>query len=265
MPTSKDGHFYFSWFPTIYAAATQHLSLAEDGAYRRLLDHYMTTKQPLPDNDASLARIAGVGKAEWDAVKNAVKTYFKPSINPAGYLHHTFCEQELGLHTARMDKAKNNGKKGGRPKSLISNENKPLGFENETQQKAEHNITEHNIRDRANALPLVESDKKTQIHDLPDWLPKDDWQAFKEMRKAIKKPMTERAEQMLIKKLQAMKSSPSLILQQSIINCWQDIYELKGTNETHQRTSGGSYPTGGGSYGRKEPFKRNVETIGGKK
>lgn len=36
-------------------------------------------------------------------------------------------------------------------------------------------------------------------------------------------------------------------------------------NETHQRTGGGSYPSGGGSYGRKEPFKRNVEVIGGKK
>lgn len=112
----------------------------------------------------------------------------------------------------------------------------------------------------------TETDRRVdEKPELPDWLPKDDWQAFKEMRKTIKKPMTGRAEQMIIKKLQAMKSGASQILQQSIINCWQDIYELKGSNETHQRASNAGYQSGGGSYGRKEPYKRNVETIGGKK
>jgi uncharacterized protein YdaU (DUF1376 family) len=34
MPRDKTGHFYFAWFPTIYQQDTQHLSLAECGAYR---------------------------------------------------------------------------------------------------------------------------------------------------------------------------------------------------------------------------------------
>lgn len=61
----------------------------------------------------------------------------------------------------------------------------------------------------------------------PDWLPMEDWFAFIEMRKSIGKTMTERAEQMIIKKLPSFKGSPSAVLQQSIINNWQDVFELR--------------------------------------
>jgi hypothetical protein len=47
------------------------------------------------------------------------------------------------------------------------------------------------------------------------------------MRKAIKKPMTDRAAQMIIKKLTTMRGKPSQVLQQSIINNWQDVFELR--------------------------------------
>lgn len=71
-----------------------------------------------------------------------------------------------------------------------------------------------------------EADKEA-IFALPDWLPLEDWQGFIEMRKAIKKPMTDRAVQMIINKLSKMKGTPSAILQQSIINNWQDVFELR--------------------------------------
>jgi uncharacterized protein YdaU (DUF1376 family) len=61
MPRDKTGHFYFSWYPTIYQQDNQHLTLAEDGAYRRLLDYYMLTRAPLPSDDRALSRIVGVG------------------------------------------------------------------------------------------------------------------------------------------------------------------------------------------------------------
>ncbi len=65
------------------------------------------------------------------------------------------------------------------------------------------------------------------VNIFPDWLPLEDWHAFVEMRKAIKKPMTDRAAQMIIKKIASFKGSPSAILQQSIINNWQDVFELR--------------------------------------
>lgn len=61
---------------------------------------------------------------------------------------------------------------------------------------------------------------------------------FIEMRKTIKKPMTERAVKILINKLP--KLSPAIdtqikILEQSIINNWTDIYPVK--NEIKQQDS----------------------------
>lgn len=112
MPRDKTGHFYYEWYPSIYQADTQHLTLAEDGAYRRLIDHYMTTKAPLPNDDRALARIIGIGLTEWESIKNPVITYFKPT---GLFLHHNFCDEVLSRHASRINKSQNNGKNGGRP------------------------------------------------------------------------------------------------------------------------------------------------------
>jgi len=53
---------------------------------------------------------------------------------------------------------------------------------------------------------------------------------FIKMRKLIKKPMTDRAIKMLITKLDKLadtEESKIAILEQSILNSWQDVYELK--------------------------------------
>jgi hypothetical protein len=53
---------------------------------------------------------------------------------------------------------------------------------------------------------------------------------FLEMRKKIKKPMTERAKELLLKKLGGLAETEDAkvaILEQSIVNGWQDIYPLK--------------------------------------
>ena len=163
MPRDKIGHFYYSWYPTIYQADTQALTLAEDGAYRRLIDHYMLTRAPLLDDDRALARIIGIGIDEWDSIKNRIKTYFKPSGNPAGYLMHDFCEEALAVHNSRIDKARNNGKKGGRPKSLNIKENNPAGSESLTQRKA---ITEHNITEQKEKDDVVNDAPFTKIYDF---------------------------------------------------------------------------------------------------
>lgn len=57
------------------------------------------------------------------------------------------------------------------------------------------------------------------------------WDAFVEMRKKIKKPLTERAETMIWNKLNELaKDNPvkqAEILNQSTMHCWQTVYPLK--------------------------------------
>lgn len=61
---------------------------------------------------------------------------------------------------------------------------------------------------------------------------------FKNMRKNIKKPMTERAEKILLTKLKKLTGENNeelaiKILEQSILNNWQDIYPLKEENNAN--------------------------------
>lgn len=79
--------------------------------------------------------------------------------------------------------------------------------------------TNNNVNNKNNA---------NNIEDLPKWLPIDDWVAFKEMRQEIKKPMSQLAESRMIKKLDRLRNDgydPSRLLDRSMINKWQDVFE----------------------------------------
>lgn len=65
---------------------------------------------------------------------------------------------------------------------------------------------------------------------LPDWIREEVWKAYEEMRKKIRKPMTERARDLIIKKLHDMKQSgqdANAVLEQSVIGSWTNIYPIK--------------------------------------
>ena len=64
----------------------------------------------------------------------------------------------------------------------------------------------------------------------PEWIPLEAWYAFLEMRKNIKKPPTEKAVELLLAKLKKFKDAGQdvqAILEKSITNNWQDVYEIK--------------------------------------
>lgn len=72
--------------------------------------------------------------------------------------------------------------------------------------------------------------KKTIEFELPGWIPEDAWHGYIEMRKEIKKPPTDYAVTLLLKKLSAFKEKGhelEAVLEQSIINNWVDVYPPK--------------------------------------
>lgn len=83
---------WFPWYPALYRADTLDLTLEQDGAYRRLIDHYMETRLPLPDNDNSLARIVGISINDFQAIAEQVRSKFNAT---AGELHSKRCDIEL--------------------------------------------------------------------------------------------------------------------------------------------------------------------------
>ena len=64
----------------------------------------------------------------------------------------------------------------------------------------------------------------------PDWIPMESWKAYEAMRAKIRKPMTDRARELTVKKLAGLKEQgqdPAAVLDQSIECSWTTIYPLK--------------------------------------
>ncbi|MDS1141731.1 hypothetical protein RE432_14920 [Pusillimonas sp. SM2304] len=64
----------------------------------------------------------------------------------------------------------------------------------------------------------------------PDWIPADLWAGFEEVRKKRKKPMTDKARQMAVNKLAALRAGgndPKAVMEQTILHAWDTFYPLK--------------------------------------
>lgn len=65
--------------------------------------------------------------------------------------------------------------------------------------------------------------------DLPDWIPAEAWAGYVEMRKKIRKPMTDRAIQLAINTLDKMRQQGqdvAAVLDQSTLNSWQGLFPV---------------------------------------
>jgi len=77
---------------------------------------------------------------------------------------------------------------------------------------------------------------------LPEWIVKETWDDFLEMRKDKKSTPTPRAQELIIKELEKFRAAgdnPNEVLNQSIMNGWKGVFPLKeaksGTNRQSSR------------------------------
>jgi len=106
------------WYPFFvldYRRDTRHLDLEHDGAYRRLLDEYMLTREPLPNDDAALARIVGIPTTEWHRLAPVVRRFFRARNDR---LFHKRCDREIRAQNERNNRNKKRASKGGTAKAL---------------------------------------------------------------------------------------------------------------------------------------------------
>lgn len=105
---------YAEIYPGDYLRDTAGLSLAEHGAYLKLMLAYYSSETPLPADISKLNRICGAQTAsERQAVANVADQYFP--IDQDGTRHNGRCDREIGKARVRIEIAKANGAKGGRP------------------------------------------------------------------------------------------------------------------------------------------------------
>lgn len=106
---------YFELYPGDYLRDTGRLTMLDHGAYLRLLLEYYATEQPLPAAYDELYTIAGAVKsADKAAVRKVADRYFP--IGDDGLRHNGKADEEIEKAQVRITAARENGKRGGRPK-----------------------------------------------------------------------------------------------------------------------------------------------------
>lgn len=88
------------------------------------------------------------------------------------------------------------------------------------------------IKDEANASSKARVSKRNGFA-LPDWVPAEAWAGYEQMRCKARKPMTDRARALALTKLQELAASghpPGEVLDQSTLNNWQGLFEIKERN-----------------------------------
>lgn len=115
------------------------------------------------------------------------------------------------------------------------NEFQVVGLPSGTESGTQSGTTAGQQRDKEEAfkhlIVVVDNapDKKPASK-IPEWVDRDAWAGFVEMRQRIRKPMTSRAAQMIVHKLEQMANQghdPTAVLDQSVRNSWQDVFPLK--------------------------------------
>ena len=192
-----------------YASHTRHLSPIEDIAYRRLLDLYYLHERPLNSGLTSVARQINLREYESE-VKSVLEEFF--TLTDDGWIN-VRADKEIAHFRGKIEQASRAGR--------ASAERRSNARSTDVQPTNNHKpITNNQIKERNPIVPA----------ELPDWLNKTDWNDFVEMRKKLKKPMTDRAVKLMISKLETMKNkgiNTSEVLQKSILANWSDVYEPK--------------------------------------
>jgi len=107
------------------------------------------------------------------------------------------------------------------------------GIVNETTDETTDETTERQQMEQQKDIykNVKEGIKKVkEVTPLPPFIKGDLWNDYLEMRKKIKKPATEKAKELAIKKLEILKQQgeePNEVLQQSILNSWQGLFAVK--------------------------------------
>jgi hypothetical protein len=101
-----------------------------------------------------------------------------------------------------------------------------------TPERRSPNTSVTTIKDEANASSKARVSKRNGFA-LPDWVPAEAWAGYEQMRCKARKPMTDRARALALTKLQELAASghpPGEVLDQSTLNNWQGLFEIKERN-----------------------------------
>lgn len=114
---------YYQFNIKSYQAATAHLTNEEDLAYRRLIDYYYDTEEPIKATaNPVLSRRLRVGLPE---IESVLKEFFV--LTEEGW-RHEYCDAVIAQFRAYTERQRINGSKGGRVRKADAKPKKPTAL-----------------------------------------------------------------------------------------------------------------------------------------
>jgi len=209
---------YYTWNIGDYSSHASHLNIVEDCAYRRLLDRYYLSEEPIPSDVSVACRLIGMREHQAE-VEIVLKEFFTHTVS--GWVNKR-AEQEIAHFKGKINQASRAGK--------ASAERRLNARSTPVQRTSNQPITN-------NQEPLtINQDKTKDGFSIPHFISQEAWQGFYEMRKTGKGVFTARAASLIIKQLTMMHSNGqdvAAILDQSTANGWKSIYPLKTQGATN--------------------------------
>jgi uncharacterized protein YdaU (DUF1376 family) len=217
---------YYPFHIGDYLSATRHLSWAEDAAYRRLLDTYYTTEKALPLELRAVCRLVlATTEEQREAVRVVLDEFFEQTEE--GW-KNSRADAEIDAMRGKQQKQRDKAnKRWHKPEPEHGNAS---AMPRHTETDAVASKTDADAMPPTPTPTPTPKNKEEAQAPLPDWLPMEAWSGYVEMRKRIRKQMTPRAQQLVLKSLADMQAkglSVAQSLDNSTRNSWVDVYEPK--------------------------------------
>jgi uncharacterized protein YdaU (DUF1376 family) len=198
-----------------YAKKAGRLSIMQHGTYTLLIDACYDREQ-FPTLEQAIEWVWASTTEEIEALKFVLSRFF---VLENGVYSQKRIREEIDEYHKKAETNK---------RIALEREAKRRG--NSTNRAPVVNEPPPNHKPITNNHKPVLKDKSAAAPILPNWMPLDAWSGYVEMRKRIKKPMTDRAVDLKIKDLDKFKQSGhdiAAILDKSTANNWTDLYEPK--------------------------------------
>lgn len=200
-----------------YAKKAGRLSMLQHGSYTLLIDACYD-RERFPTMAEAIEWTWASSTAEIEAVQFVLRKFF--TLDGDLYVQERISEEIAEYHA----KAETNRR--------IAIEREANRKENGTNRAPDVNEPPPNHKPITNNHKPVKTKTKATATPsaLPDWIPGDAWDAFLAMRKSIKKPIADSAVPLAISKLDKLRAAgndPRAVLEQSTLNSWQGLFEVK--------------------------------------
>jgi len=204
---------------------------ARDGYWELLCCQWQSDDCSLPSDGMELSEKSGLGDELWAQYGARILRNFEAI--EGGRIRNAVCHQEWLTAKAKYE-ANSSAKSeaGKRGADARWKHDKPMARAIKNDGKKCHTGT-------VTVTETKELKAKAQAPSfLPPWISASTWDSYEEMRRRIRKPMTDRARELVIAKLGRFREAGEDIeevLNRSIANGWQDVWATEGRGSGRNR------------------------------